>query len=253
MLLERQPRARAGWSCCLYRVDGDVRRIRVAAGRPLNEARAIARLFAERLAGGAEEEIDAGFGVDLMRLSCLLAEPLAPSQREWERAFEAERAARLADLLDRLSARLGPRRVTRQTLRRCAYSRTGGRRRAGDARRIARAGEGFGPFLSAEAPSRPLRLFERPEPIEAIFWLLRSAYCSVSGLAASASAPAGRSCITRCDRGAVGGDRLNRPRAGRRKSDVGAELAARTTVHPEGFALMTRPHQRGRLCPGFCI
>ena len=60
-----------GWSLSLYRVDGDVRRIRVGAGRPLNEARAMARLFAERLAGGAEEEIDAGFGVDLMRLSCL--------------------------------------------------------------------------------------------------------------------------------------------------------------------------------------
>ena len=38
----------------------------------------MARLFAERLAGGAEEEIDTGFGVDLMRLSCLVAERIAP-------------------------------------------------------------------------------------------------------------------------------------------------------------------------------
>ena len=75
-----------GWVDALYRVDGDVRRIRVGAGRPLNEARAIARLFAEKIAGGSEGEIDAGFGVDLMRLGCLVAEPLAPSQREWERA-----------------------------------------------------------------------------------------------------------------------------------------------------------------------
>ncbi len=116
VLLERQAKGARLVELMLYRVDGDVRRIRVGAGRPLNEARAIARLFVERLAGGAEDEIDAGFGVDLMRLSCLVAEPLEPSQREWERAFEAERAAKLADLLDRLSARLGPSRVTRQTL-----------------------------------------------------------------------------------------------------------------------------------------
>ena len=38
------------------------------------------RLFAERLASPDEDAIDAGFGVDLMRLSCLAAEPLAPSQ-----------------------------------------------------------------------------------------------------------------------------------------------------------------------------
>ena len=29
-------------------------------------------------------------------------------------------------------------------------------------------GEGLGLYLRAEAPSRPLRLFERPEPIEAL-------------------------------------------------------------------------------------
>ena len=142
---------------------------RVGAGRPLNEARAIARLFVERLAGGAEEEIDAGFGVDLMRLSCLVAEPLEPSQSELERAFEAERARKLADLLDRLSARLGPRRRDAAEARRCAYSRTRRRRRPCDSRaRCARGVEGLSARSLAEAPSRPLRLFERPEPIETI-------------------------------------------------------------------------------------
>ena len=51
-----------------------------------------------------------------MRLACLAAEPLAPSQAELERAHEAERARALADLLDRLSARLGSRAVTRREL-----------------------------------------------------------------------------------------------------------------------------------------
>ena len=116
VLLERQAKGARRIELGLYRVDGDVRRIRVGASRPLNEARAIVRLFAERLMSPDEDAIDAGFGVDLMRLACLAAEPLAPSQAELERAHEAERAAALADLLDRLSARLGARAVTRREL-----------------------------------------------------------------------------------------------------------------------------------------
>jgi len=167
-LLARQAKGARRLELALFRVDGDVRRIVVGAGRPLGEARAIARLFAERLAGGAEEEIDAGFGVDLMRLSCLLAEPLEPSQREWESAHEAERSARLADLLDGLSARLGPRRVTRQRLVEAhipeqavvASPAVLGAARA--------RGEEIEVAASAAAPTRPLRLFERPEPIETL-------------------------------------------------------------------------------------
>ena len=116
VLMERQAKGARRIELGLYRVDGDVRRIRVGASRPLNEARAIVRLFAERLASPDEDAIDAGFGVDLMRLACLAAEPLAPSQAELERAHEAERARALADLLDRLSARLGARAVTRREL-----------------------------------------------------------------------------------------------------------------------------------------
>ena len=168
VLLERQAKGARLVELMLYRVDGDVRRIRVGAGRPLNEARAIARLFVERLAGGAEDEIDAGFGVDLMRLSCLVAEPLEPSQREWERAFEAERAAKLADLLDRLSARLGPSRVTRQTLVDAHIPEQAVAAAPAVRGEMRARGEGLGLYLPAEAPSRPLRLFERPEPIEAL-------------------------------------------------------------------------------------
>ena len=80
VMLERQAKGARRIELELYRVDGDVRRIRVGASRPLNEARAIVRLFAERLASPDEEAIDAGYGVDLMRLACLAAEPLAPSQ-----------------------------------------------------------------------------------------------------------------------------------------------------------------------------
>ncbi len=116
VLLERQAKGARRIELSLYRVDGAMRRIRIGASRPLNEARAIVRLIAERLASPNEDAIDAGYGVDLMRLACLSAEPLAPSEAELERAHEAERALVLAELLDRLSARLGARAVTRREL-----------------------------------------------------------------------------------------------------------------------------------------
>ena len=166
VLLERQAKGARRIELELHRVDGLVRRIRVGASRPLNEARAVVRLFEERLASPQEETIDAGFGVDLMRLQCLAAEPLAPSQAEIERAHEAERARALADLLDRLSARLGPRAVIRRALIEAhlpEQAEAAQPATLGDARK---RGEDHGP--SSSAPARPLRLFARPEPIEAM-------------------------------------------------------------------------------------
>ena len=194
VLLERQAKGARRIELELYRVDGDVRRIRVGASRPLNEARAIVRLIAERLASRDEEPIDAGYGVDLMRLACLAAEPLAPSQAELERAHEAERARALAELLDRLSARLGARAVTRRELNEAhlpeqaeaaapatlGQARTRGENRHCEERSdeaIQRNTEpttvsGLLRFARNDglngAPARPLRLFVRPEPIEAL-------------------------------------------------------------------------------------
>ena len=76
--MERRGKGARKLELALFRVDGAARRIRVAASRPLNEARAIQRLFRERLLHG--EPIDPGFGFDLMRLSCLLVEDVEPSQ-----------------------------------------------------------------------------------------------------------------------------------------------------------------------------
>jgi protein ImuB len=166
-LLERQGKGARRLELMLFRVDGGAQRIAVGAGRPLAEAQAMARLFAERLAGGDKEEIDTGFGIDLMRLSCLVAERIAPAQGEWERLEESAGARALADLVDRLSARLGTRRVTRLEfvaahLPEQAFAAAPAA--LGDAR-LAGQGERAAP---ADAPTRPLRLFERPEPIETL-------------------------------------------------------------------------------------
>jgi protein ImuB len=172
-LLERQGKGARRVELMLFRVDGGARRLQVGAGRPLAEAQAMARLFAERLSGGDEEEIDAGFGVDLMRLSCLVAEPIAPTQGEWRRLEESAGERALADLVDRLSARLGTRRVTRLELIAAHLPEqavAAAPAALGDAR-LARQGNRHGEAQgdeAGEAPTRPLRLFERPEPIEAL-------------------------------------------------------------------------------------
>ena len=158
VLLERRCKGARKLELALFRVDGAAWRLRIAASRPLNEARAISRLFQERLLHG--DPIDPGFGIDMMRLSCLLAEDSAPSQHAFERAFEAEQAKNLADLIDRLGARLGPSRVTRQTLvdahlpEQSVVSRP--------------AARGPPPTGVLATPERPLKLFERPEAIEAM-------------------------------------------------------------------------------------
>ena len=167
VLLERQAKGARRIELALYRVDGAVRRILIGASRPLNEARAIVRLIAERLASPDEDAIDAGYGVDLMRLACLKAEPLAPSEAELERAHEAERARSLAELLDRLSARLGARAVTRRELIEAhlpEQAEAAAPAALGEARLHGEEPE----TVVAGAPARPLRLFAHPEPIEAL-------------------------------------------------------------------------------------
>ena len=166
-LLEQHGKGARRLELMLFRVDGGARRVQVGAGRPLAEGKAMARLFAERLAGGAEEEIDAGFGIDLMRLSCLVAERVAPAQGEWERLEESAGARALADLVDRLSARLGTRRVTRLELvsAHLPEQAVAATPAALAEARAAGQGERVAP---ADAPTRPLRLFERPEPIETL-------------------------------------------------------------------------------------
>jgi protein ImuB len=174
VLLERQAKGARRIELSLYRVDGAMRRIRIGASRPLNEARAIVRLIAERLASPNEDAIDAGYGVDLMRLACLTAEPLAPSEAELERAHEAERALVLAELLDRLSARLGARAVTRRELVEAhlpEQAEATAPAMVGQARTRHHCEEPAGLTRGDDAngaPARPLRLFARPEPIEAM-------------------------------------------------------------------------------------
>ncbi|MEM8725583.1 MAG: DUF6504 family protein, partial [Pseudomonadota bacterium] len=91
----------------LWRVDGEVlvRRLELAAAT--READHIIRLFAEKL-----EDIDAGFGIETVRLRASWAEPLALSQGDVEEAAERHGTS-LSACLDRLTVRLGQGQVRR--------------------------------------------------------------------------------------------------------------------------------------------
>jgi protein ImuB len=146
----------------LFRADGRVYRIEAGSGQPLRDAERIRRLFVERLKV-VGDECDPGFGYDVIRLSALVAERLEPMQRG---LAGEDHCAELALLIDRLSARFGAQRVTR--LLHCdthipelAVTEIPAQ--------LAR-----GKFIAAPvtqdclAPVRPVRLFARPEPIEAV-------------------------------------------------------------------------------------
>ena len=93
----------------LFRTDGAVKRIAAGTSRPVRDPQAIRALFVERLAA-LGDEIDPGFGFDLARLSVLVAEPCPDEQIG---LGGARISADLDRLVDRLSARLGRRRVSR--------------------------------------------------------------------------------------------------------------------------------------------
>jgi len=91
----------------MWRVDGEiiVRRLELAAAT--RDPAHITRLFAEKLEG-----IEAGFGIETVRLRASLVEPFAASQGDVEEAAERHGTS-LSACIDRLSARLGSQAVRR--------------------------------------------------------------------------------------------------------------------------------------------
>ncbi len=91
----------------LWRVDGELvlRQLELAAAT--RAAEHICRLFAARL-----DDVDAGFGIEMLRLRASWSEPLALDQKDIEAAAESHGTS-LAACIDRLSVRLGEAAVQR--------------------------------------------------------------------------------------------------------------------------------------------
>jgi protein ImuB len=167
IMLERRGEGARRIELCLFRTDGAVRRVAAGTSRPIRDPRAVKALFIERLAA-LGDEIDPGFGFDLARLSVHTAEPLAPAQI----GFGGDaRETVVDDLVDRLSARLGRRRVGRLLAQDSHIPELAGVIVAAQSHHAAKDA-GWAAFRAfshaADLSPRPLRLLVRPEPIEAV-------------------------------------------------------------------------------------
>jgi protein ImuB len=140
----------------MWRVDGEVvvRSLEMAA--TTRDAGHIHRLFAGKL-----DDVDAGFGIELVRLRANWAEPLALSQGDIEAAAE-DHGTSLAACIDRLTVRLGEKAV------RCPVPH---------ATHIPERAQKWQPPLASKPASqgelafhaRPLKLLDRPEPIAVLY------------------------------------------------------------------------------------
>ncbi|HEY6816587.1 MAG TPA: DUF6504 family protein [Croceibacterium sp.] len=145
----------------LWRVDGD------AAFRSLELAAAtrdpahVARLFAAKLDG-----IEAGFGIELVRMRAVWSEPLALDQGDLDGGAEGKGTS-LAVCIDRLTVRLGPDAV-RRPVAHASHIPERAQRWQGPLEP---------PFDKLRTASqerlafhaRPLKLLERPEPIAVLY------------------------------------------------------------------------------------
>lgn len=161
-VLERRGEGARLLQVVLFRADGRVYRLDAGTGAPLRDPARMQRLFVERLAV-IGDECDPGFGYDVIRLSALAAERLDPVQSG---LAGEDHAAELAHLVDRLSARFGARRLTRLVPRDTHIPEYAV---AAVPVQAARHAPNVAPVeQDSLAPTRPLRLFQRPEPIEAV-------------------------------------------------------------------------------------
>lgn len=166
--LERRGEGARALALLLFRVDGAVSRVSVGTSRPLRDPTLIRRLFHERLAA-LEQDIDAGYGFDLVRLSVLSV--AAFDMRQADLAGEInDDEADIALFADRVRARLGEGAVLRpiaveshlpeRAVAIVPFAETP-RRRAPP-----RKPERETPRMTIYPPERPIRLFRSPEPIE---------------------------------------------------------------------------------------
>jgi protein ImuB len=144
-----------GFEAVFHRIDGDTARRSVQMALPAREAKRLVALFAPKL-----EDVDPGFGVEIV---ALIADGIAPrgaEQVDIEHVSAAARAVDLAPLIDRLRNRLGAERVWRAAPFASHVPE----------RAVARV-EALAPSLAQRwdpQQPRPVRLFARPQPIEAL-------------------------------------------------------------------------------------
>jgi protein ImuB len=163
--MERHGKGARRLEASFFRTDGAVRSIAVETGQPVTKPEVIDRLFRDRLDAIADP-LDPGFGFDLIRLSAGHTEIVVQQQRDLDAHVHDN--DELSALIDRIAARIGGRRVVAY-LPQDTHIPERAVLAASAQHYLAVATQTAWPArIGGEPPLRPLRLFERPEPIAVI-------------------------------------------------------------------------------------
>lgn len=141
----------------LWRVDGEVLRRHLEMALATRDPAHIARLFATRL-----DDVDAGFGIELVRLQALWVQDLPLGQEAFAEGGERQGTA-LAVCLDRLAVRLGDKAVRRPVPHASHMPERAQRWQAPLAPVPTVSREG------GAGAARPLKMLVRPEPIAVLY------------------------------------------------------------------------------------
>jgi protein ImuB len=163
-VLERRGEGGRLFQVALFRTDGKVHRLEIGTGAPLRDPARIRKLFEERLTV-LGDACDPGFGYDMVRLSAMVTERSDPAQTG---LAGGDDSGELVHLIDRLGARFGLRRVTRLVPQDTHIPEYAVMNVPAHARRAAAAKLMPPVEQDSLAAVRPLRLFSKPEPIDAI-------------------------------------------------------------------------------------
>ena len=162
LALEAKGQGGRAFRLTLERSDGVRQHLSIETGHPTRDPAPVLRLFDERIATLADP-LDPGFGYDRIVLDVGATEPLAPSQPEFGGGEQAQVA--LADLVDRLSTRLGPNGLVRLEPR---DSHIPEQAQFAFPAVHARTPVRWPKPPPGEPPLRPLFLFDPPQPVEVI-------------------------------------------------------------------------------------
>jgi protein ImuB len=164
--MERQGKGARRLEASFFRTDGAVRAISVDTGRPVTNPEVIDRLFRERL-DALNDPLDPGFGFDLIRLSASRTEIVVQQQRDLDANIHD--SDELAALIDRIAARIGGRRVVVHLPQDTHIPERAVLASPAQHHLAAAAQAAWPQRVEGEPPLRPLRLFEKPEPIKVPF------------------------------------------------------------------------------------
>ena len=156
--LERRGLGARDLALLFFRTDGSTARCRVSTARATRDGAHLGDLFAGKIA-----TVDPGFGVDAAMLHAITTEPLASRQYRLasDGPQDTQTSGQLVRLIDRLQARLG-----KQSVFRLAPVASHLPERA--ERRMDPDDKGATHPAQPGIPQRPLCLFERPEPVDAV-------------------------------------------------------------------------------------